>query len=81
MSTPKADRSVNEIEAAEILGIAPATLRKMRSLGPQSTGLPAIPYFKYSARCVRYSVAELEAWREAFRVQDLEDKPTKPRSR
>lgn len=63
------DRAVSETEAAQILGLSPATLRKMRSLGPQDTGLKSIPYFKYSARCVRYSVADLEAWRDAYKAQ------------
>ena len=63
------DRAVNEVEAAQILGLSPATLRKMRSLGPQDTGLKSIPFFRYSARCIRYSVADLEAWRAEYRTE------------
>jgi hypothetical protein len=62
------DVAVDEKRAAEILGLAPATLRKMRSLGPQEKGLPAIPFVKYSAKCVRYIVSDLEAWRDGHRV-------------
>lgn len=70
MSTTQfTDAAVDEKGAAKILGIAPATLRKMRSLGPQATGLPDIPYFKYSARCVRYSVVDLAEWKARHRVQ------------
>lgn len=63
------DRVVDETEAAEILGLKPSTLRKMRCIGAGSTGLKEIPFFKYSARCVRYSVADLENWRAAYRVE------------
>ena len=69
MSTNTTDRAVDEKEAAQILGLSPITLRKMRSLGPQSTGLPDIPYYKYSARCVRYSVVDLAEWKARHRVQ------------
>lgn len=65
MNTPTTDRAVNEAEAAQFLGLSPATLRKMRCIGAQATGLPPIPFFKYSPRCVRYSLAELETWRAA----------------
>ena len=68
MNTPPNDRAVDETEAAQILGLSPATLRKMRCLGPQEKGLPDIPYVKYSSRCVRYIVADLEAWRAQYRV-------------
>lgn len=71
METP--DVVVDEKEAARFLGIAPATLRKMRSLGPQSTGLRSIPYFRMSPKCVRYSMADLQAYRESFRVDPAGD--------
>jgi len=64
------NEAVDEKQAARILGLSPATLRKMRSLGPQATGLPAIPFYRYSSRCVRYSVAELEEWKAAFHVTE-----------
>ncbi len=69
MNIPPNDRAVDETEAASILGLSPATLRKMRCLGPQEKGLPEIPYVKYSSRCVRYIVSDLEAWRNSHRVQ------------
>ena len=68
MNTPTTDRAVDETEAASILGLSPATLRKMRCIGTQEKGLPDIPFFKYSARCIRYSVADLEAWKANYRV-------------
>lgn len=71
MSTTLTDRAVDEKEAAQILGLSPITLRKMRSLGPQSAGLPEIPYMKYSARCVRYSVVDLADWKARHRVQPV----------
>ena len=66
------DMAVDEKRAAEILGLAPATLRKMRSLGPQEKGLPPIPFLKYSPRCVRYSTAALEQWKAGFIVGGAE---------
>jgi len=66
------DEAVNEKEAARILGISPLTLRKMRSIGPQAAGLPAIPFHRYSPKCVRYSVADLEDYKARFRVDPTE---------
>ena len=63
------DMAVDEKKAAQILGLSPATLRKMRSLGPQESGLPAIPFLKYSKKCVRYSTAALEQWKARFTVE------------
>lgn len=62
------DEAVNEKAAALILGISPLTLRKMRSIGPREDGLPAVPFIKYSSKCVRYSVADLEEYKRAHRV-------------
>lgn len=63
------DEAVNEKEAARILGISPLTLRKMRCIGPREDGLPAIPFLKYSSKCVRYSLADLEEYKRAHRVE------------
>ena len=68
MTTPH-DEAVDEQQAAKILGVSAATLRKMRCLGPQETGLPHVPFFKYSSRCVRYSTADLLAYRERYRTE------------
>jgi len=67
------NEAVKEKEAARILGISPLTLRKMRSIGPQAAGLPAIPFHRYSPKCVRYSVTDLEDYKARFRV-DPSDK-------
>lgn len=61
------DRAITEQEAATIIGVSPLTLRKMRSM-PERGGMPRLPYFKYSRRCIRYSLAEVLAWKEAQRV-------------
>lgn len=71
MKTPH-NEAVNEKEAARILGISPLTLRKMRCIGPQAAGLPAIPFHRYSPKCVRYSVTDLEAYKARFRVDPTE---------
>jgi len=63
------DYCVDEDGAAKILGLKPSTLRKMRCVGPQEKGLAPIPYHKYSSRCVRYSVSDLNAWKAAYRVE------------
>lgn len=43
-------------EAGRILGLSPSTLAKWRMTGDGP------PFQKLSARCVRYAVADLEAW-------------------
>jgi len=45
--------------AAAMLGLSPRTLEAMRARG----GGP--PYVRVSARCIRYRVADLEAWASA----------------
>lgn len=70
MNTSVPDYAVGEEEAAKILGIAPNTLRKMRSQRGRPNDLPPIPYFKYSRKCVRYSVATLEAWKASHLVSN-----------
>lgn len=63
------DRAITEKEVAEILGIPPMTLRKMRCHGARGKdGLPPIPYFRYGARTIRYSLKEVLAWRDAKKV-------------
>ena len=47
--------AVNESEAARLLGVSAAALRKWRS---ESRG----PRFLKFARCVRYLVSDLSAW-------------------
>ena len=63
------DRALTEAEAARFLGVSQATLKKLRSTGGTPGGMPSPPYFKFSARAVRYSLADLEEYREARRVQ------------
>lgn len=55
-------RAVSDTEAAEILGVARATLQdwRYRGLGPR--------YMRYSSRAVRYRISDLEDFmREAER--------------
>ena len=55
-------RSLNTAEAAEMLGVAAATLRdwKCQRVGP--------PYIQISARCVRYSEADIRQYAADRRV-------------
>jgi predicted DNA-binding transcriptional regulator AlpA len=55
-------RSLNTAEAAEMLGVAPATLRdwKCQRTGP--------PFIQISARCVRYSEADIHQYAADRRV-------------
>lgn len=62
------DRALTEAEAAEFLGVSKMTLRTSRSLGARPGRMKPVPYFKIGARCVRYSFADLNAYRESFRV-------------
>lgn len=62
------DRAITEREAAEILGLARMTLRQMRSRGSRGANIPELPYYKYSARCIRYSLADVLQWKEARKV-------------
>ena len=54
---------VNDVQAAEVLGIAPATLRKWRCLG----GGPG--YYRIG-RLIRYRSDELFEWVEGHRKQN-----------
>lgn len=63
----KFDPALSEQEAAAFLGISPKTLKKGRSTG---TGIGGeIPYYRYGARSIKYSLAELEAYKQAHRVE------------
>lgn len=62
------DRALSEAEAAEYLGVSKMTLRTMRSLGAREGRMKPVPYFKIGARCVRYSLVDLKAYRDSFRV-------------
>jgi len=61
------DRALNEDEAAEFLGLSKASLRIARSTGNRENRFPAPPYYKIG-RAVRYSLQDLHAYRESFRV-------------
>jgi predicted DNA-binding transcriptional regulator AlpA len=56
------NRSLSTVEAAEMLGVAPATLRdwKCQRTGP--------PYIQISTRCVRYSEADIRQYAADRRV-------------
>jgi len=62
------DRCLTEAEAAEFLGVSKVTLKKLRSVGQIPKQMPPPPYFKYGPRAVRYSLADLQEYREAHRV-------------
>ena len=61
MSTP-APRLVSDVEAAQVLGFRPQTLRNMRT---QNRG----PRYVKINRTVRYDLADLAFFIEAHRVQ------------
>ena len=57
------DKLLSSTEAAEILGIQPRTLefwRQRGAVGPK--------FIRYSARCVRYRLSDLQAWVSAREV-------------
>lgn len=54
---------LNAEEAAELLGVATKTIRKMTHEG-------RIPVIRLSARCVRYDRAALEEWLESRTVKE-----------
>ena len=58
-------RTMDDVAAAEFLGLAPRTLQAWRGQkkGPR--------YLSYSKRCVRYRVADLIKWQES--VAQLQD--------
>lgn len=56
------DRAVSDIEAGEILGLAPQTLKNMRCKG---TGPK---YSKYSGRAVRYKLSALQAFMDQHEI-------------
>jgi hypothetical protein len=52
-----AEKLLSPTQAAEILGIQPRTLefwRQRGGVGPK--------FIRYSARCVRYRLSDLQAW-------------------
>ncbi|HEY8535206.1 MAG TPA: helix-turn-helix domain-containing protein [Vicinamibacterales bacterium] len=55
-TTPIHALLIDEDEAAELLGLAPRTLQTWRHRGEGP------PYVRISSRCIRYRVADLEAW-------------------
>jgi len=60
---------VDEIEAAEMIGLKPATLRRWRS-----TGSGALPYYKLGpskTSLVRYSIDDIRTWLAAQRCEVL----------
>ncbi len=64
-SASEIEAPINEREAARILGLEPATLRRWRCQ-PPAGGSP--PYRKYGTShtaVVRYLVSELLVWRES----------------
>lgn len=57
--------NLDEKGAGEFLDLSPRTLQRWRSMKP-----PQGPRFlRYSARCVRYRIDDLVAWRDAQAVE------------
>jgi hypothetical protein len=67
------DRSLTEAEAADFLGVSQITLKKLRCVGSIPGQMDPPPYFRYGGRAIRYSLADLEAYRAAHRVEPGED--------
>ena len=61
---------VNEREAAGVLGLRPATLRRWRCTPPAGGGPPFLKYGTSHTAAVRYLVSELLEWRESQRHRD-----------
>lgn len=60
------DSMMTETEAAALLGLQPATIRRWRSAPPPD--LPPLPFVKYGtsrSATVRYRRADVIAWRDA----------------
>lgn len=57
----------NERLAANYLGVSVAFLRKARSRGTVGKATPGPPFFRLG-RIVKYAQADLDAWREARRI-------------
>jgi DNA-binding Xre family transcriptional regulator len=72
------DRCVNEAEAAEFLGVSKATLRIMRCTGPRPGRMEPVPFIRFGARCIRYSMADLVEYRDRHRTKT---EPTKGESK
>jgi predicted DNA-binding transcriptional regulator AlpA len=55
-------KSLNTAQAAEMLGVRPATMRgwKAQRVGP--------PFIQLSARCVRYAESDIQAYANERRV-------------
>ena len=56
-------------EVAKLLGLTRAAMcqRRLRGNGP--------PYIKLGPRCIRYSLADVEAWLHAHRVESPKSGP------
>ena len=63
---------LTEQQAAEYLNVSPATLRdwRYRGDGPR--------HVRYSARCVRYALADLDAWVTSRTVQSTSEEVAEP---
>lgn len=68
MSQPSNQQiAVNEVAAAEALGISTSALRKARMNGARSNRLPPPPYVKIGRRVV-YLIDDLRAYLERHRA-------------
>lgn len=54
------DKMLSPKQTAEMMGISPLTLKKARCLGEGAVA--DLPYTKYSSRCYRYRLSDIEAW-------------------
>ena len=66
MMRSKDERLVNDVTAAEILGLSVITLRNWRCLGKGPR------YLKLNGRAIRYRVSDLLAWAEQYTVTPMQ---------
>lgn len=65
---PKNAALLNDVEAADYIGLSAAFLRKGRSVGVLGNQTPPPPHLKIG-RAVRYRLADLDRWLDARLVQ------------
>ena len=62
------DRLIDSKEAAALLGVSPTTLTTQRSRGARESGFPLVPFIRLGRKCVKYSLADIQAIIDAHRV-------------
>lgn len=64
------EKFLTETELAGLLGLSTESIRKMRTRGfvDSACTIPFLPYYKITARSVRYKTSDYKTWTEQFRV-------------